>query len=66
MAPEFSDQLEEAHPTSVLRIPSPEDDRLVWKIDLGKKTQRRLFNNIKYSVSDMMSQLTDQSDLTEV
>mmetsp|Transcript_40782 Transcript_40782/g.74625 ORF Transcript_40782/g.74625 Transcript_40782/m.74625 type:complete len:1026 (+) Transcript_40782:2809-5886(+) len=27
---------------------------------------RRLFNNIKYSVSDMMSQLTDQSDLTEV
>jgi len=27
---------------------------------------RRLFNNIKYSVADMMSQLTDQSDLTEV
>ena len=27
---------------------------------------RRLFNNVKYSVSDMMSQLTDQSDLTEV
>lgn len=27
---------------------------------------RRLFNNIKYSVSDMMSQLTDQNDLTEV
>ena len=27
---------------------------------------RRLFNNIKYSVSDMMSQLTDQGDLTEV
>ena len=27
---------------------------------------RRLFSNIKYSVSDMMSQLTDQSDLTEV
>ena len=26
---------------------------------------RRLFNNIKYSVADMMSQLTDQSDLTE-
>merc|ERR1711957_38465 len=27
---------------------------------------RRLFNNIKYSVADMMSQLTDQSDLTEI
>jgi len=27
---------------------------------------RRLFNNVKYSVSDMMSQLTDQSDLTEL
>ena len=27
---------------------------------------RRLFNNIKYSVADMMSQLTDQADLTEV
>lgn len=27
---------------------------------------RRLFNNIKYSVADMMSQLTDQGDLTEV
>ena len=27
---------------------------------------RRLFNNIKYIIKDMMSQLTDQSDLTEV
>ena len=27
---------------------------------------RRMFNNIKYSVSDMMKQLTDQEDLTEV
>ena len=27
---------------------------------------RRLFSNIKYSVSDMMTQLTDQPDLTEV
>lgn len=27
---------------------------------------RRLFNNIKYSVADMMSQLTDQEDLTEI
>jgi len=27
---------------------------------------RRMFNNIKYSIADMMSQLTDQSDLTEV
>lgn len=27
---------------------------------------RRLFNNIKYSVSDMMTQLTDLADLTEV
>ena len=27
---------------------------------------RRLFSNIKYSVADMMKQLTDQFDLTEV
>lgn len=27
---------------------------------------RRLFSNIKYSVADMMTQLTDQNDLTEV
>jgi replicative superfamily II helicase len=27
---------------------------------------RRLFSNIKYSVADMMNQLTDQADLTEV
>jgi len=27
---------------------------------------RRMFSNIKYSVADMMSQLTDQDDLTEV
>jgi len=27
---------------------------------------RRLFSNIKYSVSDMMTQLTDQNDLTEI
>jgi hypothetical protein len=27
---------------------------------------RRMFSNIKYSVSDMMSQLTDQDDLTEL
>jgi len=27
---------------------------------------RRLFSNIKYSVADMMTQLTDQHDLTEV
>jgi len=27
---------------------------------------RRLFSNIKYSVSDMMTQLTDQADFTEV
>jgi len=27
---------------------------------------RRMFSNIKYSVADMMSQLTDQIDLTEV
>lgn len=27
---------------------------------------RRMFNNIKYSVADMMNQLTDQDDLTEV
>ena len=27
---------------------------------------RRLFNNIKYIVADMMNQLTDQADLSEV
>merc|ERR1712241_1665751 len=27
---------------------------------------RRLFSNIKYSVGDMMTQLTDQEDLTEI
>jgi ATP-dependent RNA helicase DDX60 len=27
---------------------------------------RRMFSNIKYSVADMMRQLTDQDDLTEV
>jgi hypothetical protein len=27
---------------------------------------RRMFSNIKYSVSDMMSQLTDQADITAV
>ena len=27
---------------------------------------RRMFNNIRYSVADMMKQLTDQEDLTEV
>jgi ATP-dependent RNA helicase DDX60 len=27
---------------------------------------RRLFSNIKYSVADMMKQLTDQYDLTEI
>jgi hypothetical protein len=26
----------------------------------------RLFSNTKYSISDMMNQLTDQADLTEV
>ena len=45
MAPEFSAQLEEAYAidsSSVFRISNPEDHRIVWKIDLGKKTQRRL------------------------
>ena len=27
---------------------------------------RRMFSNIKYSVADMMNQLTDQDDLTEI
>ena len=27
---------------------------------------RRMFSNIKYSVADMMRQLTDQEDLTDV
>ena len=49
MAPEYSSLLEETYaitPTSVMRILNPEDKRIVWKIDLGKKTQRRLVNNI--------------------
>ena len=49
MAPEFSAQLEEAYAidsTSVVRILNTEDHSIVWKIDLGKKTQRRLFNSI--------------------
>jgi hypothetical protein len=36
------------------------------KFDALEVHFRRLFNNIKYSVADMMNQLTDQSDLTEV
>lgn len=36
------------------------------KFDALEVHFRRLFNNIKYSVSDMMSQLTDQGDLTEL
>jgi hypothetical protein len=36
------------------------------KFDALEVHFRRLFNNIKYSVADMMNQLTDQNDLTEV
>ena len=36
------------------------------KYDALEVLFRRLFSNIKYSVADMMRQLTDQSDLTEV
>jgi hypothetical protein len=36
------------------------------KYDALEVLFRRLFNNIRYSVADMMRQLTDQSDLTEV
>lgn len=49
MAPEFSAQLEEAFaidPTSVIRIKCTEEPSIVWKIDLGQKTQRRLSNGI--------------------
>jgi hypothetical protein len=49
MDTDLSDQLEEAFaidPNSVLRIPSTDDDSIVWKIDLGQMTQRRLFNGI--------------------
>ena len=28
----------------MIRIPDNEDPSLVWKLDLGKKTQRRLVN----------------------
>ena len=47
MPPDLSDQLEEAYtcqPTSVVRYPDHEDPDIVWKIDLGKKTQRRSLN----------------------
>ena len=43
----LSDQLEEAYaiqPDTVIRIQNNEDPSVVWKIDLGKKTQRRLVN----------------------
>ena len=43
----LSDQLEEAYALqqdTVVRIPDNEDPSLVWKLDLGKKTQRRLVN----------------------
>ena len=36
------------------------------KFDALEGHFRRLFSNIKYSVNDMMTQLTDQSDLTEI
>jgi hypothetical protein len=36
------------------------------KYDALEVLFRRLFSNIKYSVADMMRQLTDQDDLTEV
>ena len=43
----LSDQLEEAYAIqqdTVIRIQDNEDPPLVWKLDLGKKTQRRLVN----------------------
>ena len=43
----LSDQLEEAYaiqPDTVIRIQNNEDPSVVWKIDLGEKTQRRLVN----------------------
>ena len=45
MASDFSAQLDQAYAndsTSVVRILCNEDPSIVWKIDLGKKTQRRL------------------------
>ena len=36
------------------------------KFDQLEVMFRRMFSNIKYSVADMMQQLTDQDDLTEV
>jgi hypothetical protein len=36
------------------------------KFDALEVHFRRMFSNIKYSVADMMTQLTDQEDLTEV
>ena len=45
MSPDLSDQLEELYaiqPCAVIRIQKSEDPSVVWKIDIGKKTQRRL------------------------
>ena len=63
MAEWLSDQLEEAyayqqdmktktrHPDRgfVIRVPDNEDPSLVWKLDIGKKTQRRLVNRQEQS-----------------
>ena len=45
MDPDFSAKLEETFaidPNSKMMIRLTDDDSIVWKIDLGKKTQRRL------------------------
>ena len=45
MSPDFPDQLEALYaiqPGAVIRIQKSEDPSVVWKIDIGKKTQRRL------------------------
>ena len=63
MAEWLSDQLEEAyaiqqdmktktrHPDRgfVIRAPDNKDPSLVWKLDIGKKTQRRLVNGQEQS-----------------
>ena len=46
---EISDALENAYtgnPDAIVRISSGTDDGLVWKIDLGRKKQRRLVGGV--------------------
>ena len=45
MAQHMSDLLEDSYckdPCAIVRIPNEDDAEIVWKLDLGKMTQRRL------------------------